>query len=371
MPPLNFERFYYLDRLRAVLMMLGVVLHSAQVFNPSGNWLIVSPHSNTFFLYLNEFIHLFRMPAFFFISGFFCALTLTKYHSKRFLQIRLPRILVPLAVTALTLNSLQAWVLTSSGWQTFTLTTYLAKGQWVSHLWFLINLVFYFLVTFLLHQFGLKNFVIHQLKISNKTIQPVILLCLALPIASIAILALNKIGVPLYGKYLGFIDIYSLLRYYPYFFFGYIIFFQKHLLQHLLKRTFLMLIAFAFLPWLAVNVTNNTVSLLSTLFIEYSIALQTWALTFICLGIFEKFGNKPSKLWLSLSESAYTVYIFHHVLVVTFGLFLIQHIANPAVGFVVLSLSVFLTTLIIHWGVIRRAPLLLLLFNGRHSKRAQ
>jgi len=36
------DRIHFMDSLRAFLMMLGVVLHSAQVFNPAREWAISS-----------------------------------------------------------------------------------------------------------------------------------------------------------------------------------------------------------------------------------------------------------------------------------------------------------------------------------------
>ena len=63
------QRIYYLDAMRGVLMMLGVVLHSAQVFNPREEWLFYSQKSTEFAPILIDTIHLFRMPAFFIVSA--------------------------------------------------------------------------------------------------------------------------------------------------------------------------------------------------------------------------------------------------------------------------------------------------------------
>ncbi|GEM_PF-2177557 len=39
------NRLYFMDSMRSVLMLLGVILHSAQVFNPEKSWVIYSEFS--------------------------------------------------------------------------------------------------------------------------------------------------------------------------------------------------------------------------------------------------------------------------------------------------------------------------------------
>ena len=56
-----------LDAARAVLRLLGPVLHSADVYRV-GRWVVHDPSSNVAFDWLVTAIHLFRMSAFFWIS---------------------------------------------------------------------------------------------------------------------------------------------------------------------------------------------------------------------------------------------------------------------------------------------------------------
>jgi len=41
----SMNRLYFMDSMRSVLMLLGVILHSAQVFNPEKSWVIYSEFS--------------------------------------------------------------------------------------------------------------------------------------------------------------------------------------------------------------------------------------------------------------------------------------------------------------------------------------
>ena len=61
--------------------------------------------------WLIQSIHLFRMPAFFWISGYFFALTMSRGDSRVVLGRRLFRLLVPAIATWLTFNVAQEWVI--------------------------------------------------------------------------------------------------------------------------------------------------------------------------------------------------------------------------------------------------------------------
>jgi glucan biosynthesis protein C len=133
--------------MRGVLMILILVLHSAYVFDPAKVWGIYSEQSTFFATILIETIRVFALPAFFVVSGYFAIASLRKDSAMKFLKTRvIMRLLIPTVVTAITLNSLQTYLLVSSGWKEFhTLQEYIITAQWKSHLWFMINLIIYFL----------------------------------------------------------------------------------------------------------------------------------------------------------------------------------------------------------------------------------
>ena len=77
--PVEKQRFHALDSVRATAMLLGVVYHS-MLFRmmvgggPPGPMGMGGPSR-----YLQDWLHSFRMPLFFFISGFFGRMMLEKY----------------------------------------------------------------------------------------------------------------------------------------------------------------------------------------------------------------------------------------------------------------------------------------------------
>lgn len=89
-------RLHGLDFLRALMMMLGVVLHAAQMYLtlPIVDYYWDSARSPSMDLTL-IFINTFRMPVFFMLSGFFTALLLLRRGESDMFENRKKRILVP------------------------------------------------------------------------------------------------------------------------------------------------------------------------------------------------------------------------------------------------------------------------------------
>lgn len=362
------NRIYYLDTMRSILMMLGVVLHSAQVFNPEQSWLISSNNTTWLASHLVEVIHTFRMPAFFIISGFFCMMTLGKYTADQFLRTRLKRILIPLVSTAITINTLQAIILTRSGWYQFDLGNYLGTGEWVSHLWFLNNLIVYFSLMFFLFKL-LKLFSKESLVLNlDLTLSiPAEFLLLLLPLVSIFIHMLNSVGFPLYSSFHGVINTYSILSNSQYFVFGILMYSSKDLLNKFNKTNplYLMLVFIVSEIFIENIYMSNIHGIVLVSVLVYFKSLKIWTLVAMIFYLFYNFTNYKSVTFNFLSDSSYTVYLFHQIAVVCFGLILIRLGVSGLMGLVLLVTITTTVTLLIHRYFIRRVPRLRLLFNGK------
>ncbi len=90
------QRLHGLDFLRALMMSLGVVLHSAQVYLtiPATDYYWDPARSPSMDVLL-FFINTFRMPVFFLLSGFFTAMLLDLRGAQAMLRNRWQRIVVP------------------------------------------------------------------------------------------------------------------------------------------------------------------------------------------------------------------------------------------------------------------------------------
>ena len=355
-----------MDSMRAVLMMLGVVIHSAQIFNPAQSWLIGSERTTFLAAYLVEFITTFRMPAFFVVSGFFCFLTLQKYAPRKFLTLRLKRILIPLLSTAIILNSIQTAVLIESEWLNTNWQSYLTKGGYISHLWFLTNLIIYFIAAFLI-----STLFPQQLAGLGRVITvleeklPLAAFLLLLPIASIAILATNKIGFPLYSNIAGVFSTYSIFIYTPYFIFGVALGFSKNLLSRF--STFNPLASLITIAGsLAIlHLLQPSQGALLEISNVYFSSLICWASVSLCFYFFYNMLNSSSQAWLFLSDASYTVYLFHHLFVISLGLTLTKLNLPPiAVMTSIIAITIGSTLLLHNYFVLKVKPVRFL-FNGK------
>jgi glucans biosynthesis protein C len=95
------ERIYSLDALRGIMMLLGLVIHSAITYGVIGYgeaWSLKDTNSTHLsFDLMVDFIHVFRMPVFMVAAGYFGALLFYKKGGAVMLRNRVNRILLPLA----------------------------------------------------------------------------------------------------------------------------------------------------------------------------------------------------------------------------------------------------------------------------------
>lgn len=140
------KRYYDLDALRGVAILLGIVLHSAVFVLPEAQplWPIHDAQASGDPTYRRviEIIHGFRMQVFFLLSGFFSAMLWQRRSLRAMILHRLQRIGIPFVVACFTVLPLSVWLLAvASGYQApYDFPVWTLPLIWVSttaHLWFL------------------------------------------------------------------------------------------------------------------------------------------------------------------------------------------------------------------------------------------
>ena len=94
------KRYYSLDGLRASMMLLGLLLHASVSYleRPIVEWGFKDPSTSIVFDYLLFFIHIFRMPVFYVMAGFFAAMLYVRRGFGGLARNRFTRIVIPFAV---------------------------------------------------------------------------------------------------------------------------------------------------------------------------------------------------------------------------------------------------------------------------------
>jgi fucose 4-O-acetylase-like acetyltransferase len=154
---MNSERIFALDALRAIMMLLGIVLHAGITYasaDYANFWPLKNPENSIGFDIIVAVIHFFRMPVFFVVSGYFGALLFYKKGSQQMLKNRMKRIFLPLIAGVLIVYPLAffAFTFTKSAFSGVGSPLAIAWEQMIAgnflpfnvlHLWFLYFLIFY------------------------------------------------------------------------------------------------------------------------------------------------------------------------------------------------------------------------------------
>jgi glucan biosynthesis protein C len=155
-------RLFYLDNLRALAMVAGLFFHAALAYSPMAHqiWPSADPLQHAWFDVFAWASHLFRMPLFFLIAGFFAAFMLHKkgevvFIKNRMLKIGLPFLLFLPLLTMLMAVVVQFGIAYVQQQPPFLLyfQNLITQADPVEmpfstmHLWFLYHLLFLYVLT--------------------------------------------------------------------------------------------------------------------------------------------------------------------------------------------------------------------------------
>jgi len=322
--PHKTERIHSLDSLRAIMMLLGLVIHSALTYGAyeyGDSWSIkdlnATHWSND---YIVSFIHAFRMQLFFLVAGFFGSMLFYERQPKRMVQNRLKRILFPFIVFVILL-----WptILFSFGYSTEllrgnanALSETLSKLTLLNimtpngtfHLWFLYYLV---QITFVSVLLGLlfKKLPVFTGFISNAfrwTIQkPLVRVLIFAAISAAIYFLMGTWSVSTSNSWVP--DTNTFIYYLTFYMIGWVLFKSKSLLDLFMKN-----------DWAN---TVLAIALFSAYYFGYDqfsyegkIVIKSfivWLFIFGLTGLFIRFGSNHSARMRYVSDSSYWVYLVH------------------------------------------------------------
>ncbi|CNJ96609.1 glucans biosynthesis protein MdoC [Yersinia aldovae] len=367
------QREYFLDAIRAYLMLLGIPFHLSLIYS-SNHWAVNSNHPSQIFTVVNDFIHAFRMQVFFVISGYFSFMLYQRYECHRWLQVRLERVVIPL-LTAIPLITLPQFFLLKSytnklqDWNSFTIYQKINIAIWegVSHLWFLLTLALLTIACFHLFK-KIKN---------NQQVIPRL------------VKEMNNIGKVSLFLFL-FALVYSVIRRVIYLLNPEILFnsvFNFFVMETLFYLPFFLLGAYSFIypPLKQVFLTFSHGALLASLalFCAYYVnqhtnttdffvfeldliikAMMGVTMTNVVYSLGHRLLNYPSPRITYLVNASLFIYLVHHPLTLIYGAFITPQINNNGLGFLLGMLFVCLLSFLLY-EIHRRIPLLKFLFSGK------
>ena len=340
------RRYHALDALRAAMMFLGIYLHAAVAYSSEGGWPWRQQELTHSLDWSMSLIHVFRMPIFYAMAGFFAAMLLARYGFRRAAWNRFMRIVVPFVV-----GWMVVWPLTIllAGFGYFGLERTLrgfASGRVFdflgpTHLCFLEYLIVLYvlaaiavaLVPMLLSE-GVRKAVLRGFRAIM--LSPWAPLVLAVPSFAAQLLMPN----PWIEDPPGFMPVFRLIAVYAIpFAFGWLLFLQSDLLETIAKRAWLYVplavvasVAYRFSYYLPLDLPAVRFTLIRGVH-----AVAEWLLILGVAGLFLRYlgGHSPYRRYLC--DSSYFLYIAHAPVILAFQL-LLRDVPLPPLAKIVLAL---------------------------------
>jgi glucan biosynthesis protein C len=381
MIPHKTERLHALDSLRAIMMLLGLVLHTALTYSSKTygkGWPIHDPTSNNeFFHYLMGWIHMFRMPIFFVVAGFFGAMLFYERSPLKMLKNRINRIGLPFLVFLILLypSILFSFDYTIGVFEgnKNVLANALAPFSSISflqpektfHLWFL-----YYLGMITLVSIGLGILFNKLPRLTNRINKsfnwifekPLIRILFLTLVTFLTLLFMNTTWVATSTNLLP--DQNTFIFYLVFYLVGWVLFKSKHLLNNLMRFDWLvMILAITFfnIKYFYRDLFNFELKMLLN-------ALVVSTLFFGITGLFLRYGSKHSARMRYISDASYWIYLIHLPLTIILPALIADWDLSPFIKFlIVLGTTTLICVITYHYFV--RATFIGKFLNGKKYAR--
>lgn len=340
------QRYHGLDFIRASMLLLGVVIHVAASFveGPAGSdWRYRDPNTTPWAGFIVLAIHIFRMPVFFVIAGFFAALIqdrkgLIALARNRFFRIAIPFgvgwVLIFPIVNIIFLIGMKLALGSDADAQTAksaiavaTLSNPWANPQLI-HLWFLYYILMLYVIALIITPMcrlapaSLRTFVAQ----GTHALMQGRLRLLRMPIlVALTWLAMLPMQMPWIDTPGTFMPQWHVLVCYGFFFaVGWTMFLERGMIDSLkawagtrmICGVIALVVSLALVAsWFGslYNGSDTASPTMQTLLLwsQASIAITVWLLIFGGVGLAERMMQRPSSIVRYFSDSSYWIYLVH------------------------------------------------------------
>lgn len=353
------ERKYFIDWLRIILIFSVFLYHIGMYFNP-WYWHVKTDITVEWLNDIMRFLHLWRMPLLFLVSGVGTFYALKHRTIKQYLKERTVRLYIPLTIGIFTLVPIQVYIEKITEYNSLgTFYLHMFDGIYPEgnfswhHLWFLVYL---FLIALIISPFlnylrSEKFEVIRQrmIRVASKPLG--LNWVLFILIGSQAILReyFPDQTNALYNDWAYFV------YYFLFFLAGFIFITDNNLVEHIKEQRRLYLvqtiIATVFLFSISSLFSNET--LMDWLYGITGIVIG-WSCSIAALGYAKRYMNKNSKWRGILNEGIYPFYLLHQPIIIVLGYYF-KPVAMPVIlKMIVMTLSSFAISALLYWLLIKR-----------------
>ncbi|ANI83533.1 glucans biosynthesis protein MdoC [Kosakonia oryzae] len=367
------QREYFLDSIRAWLMLLGIPFHISLIYS-SHMWHVNSTYPSWWLTLFNDAIHAFRMQVFFVISGYFSYMLYLRYPLKRWWMVRVERVGIPM-LTAIPLLTLPQFIMlqyvnnNTAEWRTLSAYDKFNTLSWelISHLWFLLVLVILTTVGMWLFK-KIKNNADRLLgSISLGTLSLWFLLL------GIAWAAFRRIIFLLYPDILRDalfnFAVMQTLFYIPFFILGALTFINPRLKSLFTTPSPWCMVGsvLAFIAYLLNQRYGSGDAWMYETEAVITMLLGLWMVN-VVFSLGHRLLNFQSARVSYFVNASLFIYLVHHPLTLLFGAWITPHIQSNALGFVT-GLVFVIGIAVLLYEIHLRIPLLRFLFSGKPQEK--
>ncbi|EPC0894636.1 glucans biosynthesis protein MdoC [Citrobacter freundii] len=370
-------REYFLDSIRAWLMLLGIPFHISLIYS-THTWHVNSAEPSWWLTLFNDFIHAFRMQVFFVISGYFSYMLFLRYPLKRWWKVRVERVGIPM-LTAIPLLTLPQFIMLqyvkgkADSWHTLSGYDKYNALAWelISHLWFLLVLVV--LTTLSMWVFTQMKHRLTQSDVGSAPAVSMTKLTLIFAVLGFGYAAVRRTILILYPSILSdgmfnFIVMQTLF-YVPFFMLGALVFINPNLkaLFTTPSRGCTLGAACAFVAYLLNQRYGNGDAWMYETEYVITMVMGLWMVN-VVFSLGHRLLNFQSARVTYFVNASLFIYLVHHPLTLFFGAYITPHIKSNLLGFLCGLLFV-VGIAVILYEIHLRIPVLKFLFSGKPAVR--
>ena len=377
------KRFYYIDALRVIAILMMFVFHVLMVFVAEWSWHIKNPEVSHMLLEINFWMSSFRMPVLFFVAGYISYILMQRMSWQAFAVLRFKRLLIPTFLWTFLLVAPQIYFerklqgVSQDYWefyQSFLQFQWWPEGNfhWL-HLWFIPYLFCYNLLSLPIFRLLKGNKQLVQFLEAFFQKRYALFLFVFIAILPYTFL------YPIYNASYDLINDWARHTFFFFFMVAGLLFFRFPQLSNKMSAQRRRYLTLAFLSILAINIIRwnglepftiyeNWQNQPQTYLYLALLNFNTWMWVFTSLGYGKKYLNRGSQLLRYANAAVYPFYILHQTVIVVIAYYVVQREDALSLKLVFLLVICFVITVLIYHLFIRPYNWIRFLFGMKQSK---
>lgn len=376
------DRQYYIDWLRLMAVFLLFFFHTACVFHPWADFYIKNDPTSPLIAYLFVWsMGEWHMSLFFLLAGASTYFALQKrsgfeYAKERFLRLFIPFIFGTLVLippqSYLGLRNHSDYSRSFIDWfpnffqmQIEDLNGFFLGGFTPGHLWFVLHLLLYSLIS-------LPLFLYFNRESGNRWIKRIASLLTTLPVL---FLVFPMLLVPI-SKF-PWIAGGNPLFYITFFIIGFVLMSDQRLMDKIASHRLLLLLL-GVVPLAGSTILigadlwpSNLPGWVDNVVNEYRNAFVPWFLILALLAYGKRFLNFSNRFLRYFSEGAYPIYILHNTIIIIIAFFVVQWGSSVGIKYTAIIIPSFLVTVLAYDILVKRTNITRFLFGMKTKIKTQ